>query len=170
MTSHMPGAGTTKSTRPKTTHPPTIDRRLIDALNVGLAPMLCRLIGVGALLTGTIMVVYAEPGLAASNTGATSAVVHLSNVKFMAILWAVVGLVFLLSAAHLHQEPTWRIVRLFCFGITFAAMVRIFEMLRLETFSLSASIAASIELFVPPLLIALRHPGESPRALRTMRL
>ena len=94
---------------------------------------------------------------ASSEHGIVAAFVHLSNAKFMAAMWVVVGVIFVTSATRLHDDSTWRVIRIASMGISIAGAVRLLEMLRLGELAGYGTAAAIVELLVPPTLIFLRN-------------
>lgn len=111
----------------------------------------------GAFVTGAIMVAFSSGVIATSDNWLTDSVVHTSNLKFMAAMWCVIGVMFAVGAQHLHDVGTWRLLRLACLGISVAAIVRIVEMVRLDQFSPYGAVAAVIELVIPMCTIYLRR-------------
>lgn len=126
------------------------------------AETVCRVIAAGACVTGVVMVLFLQDVQATSDHFLVDSVVHVSNVKFMAAMWVVVGLIFAAGASHLDNDAAWSLLRIACVGISAAAVVRIVEMVRLDDFSPYGSAAAAVELVVPGWLIYLRrqqYPG-----------
>ena len=115
------------------------------------------MIGLGAIFTATIMVLFSESLLATSGNIFIESIVHTSNVKFMATMWFVVGVLFIVGAPHVGEDNTWRLLQVALLGISFSAVVRIIEMARFDDWSGYALTAAAIELVVPPATIWLRH-------------
>lgn len=131
--------------------------RQLSSTRLRLASALSRAIGVGAMFTALVMVVYSRSLQATTNDVLVESIVHTSNVKFMATMWFVTGVLFVAGAPHIHEDNTWRLLRIASIGISFAAVVRIIEMARFDDWSGYALTAAAIELVVPPTTIWLRH-------------
>jgi len=114
-------------------------------------------IGAGAMATGAVMVLFSKSVSATNSSLVTDSIVHISNVKFMAAMWLVVGALFVVGAPYVHEPNTWRLLRIACIGISLAAVVRIVEMARFNDWSTYAICAAAVELTVPPMFMWLRR-------------
>jgi len=115
------------------------------------------MIGLGAILSGAVMVWFGRDVRAASESVVADAIVHGSNLTFMAAMWCVVGVLFVVGAAHLHEAGTWRLIQLACIGISVSAVVRLVQMVRLDERSNYGLAAATVELVVPGTLMYLRQ-------------
>ena len=148
------GGGTTKSSGLLTEGS---SPRHVSSTQLVAATAFCRAIGLGAMFTALVMVLYSQSLEATTDDVLVDSIVHISNVKFMATMWFVTGVLFVVGAPNIYEDNTWRLLRIGCIGISFAAVVRIIEMARFDDWSGYALTAAAIELVVPPSTIWLRH-------------
>ena len=144
----------------ETAHAQLVEQRPLSSgssKRLALATTSCRLIGLGAMVTGAVMVLFSRGVEATTDHLLVDSIVHTSNVKFMAAMWFVIGLVFVAGAPHIDETNTWRLLQIAFIGISSSALVRIIEMVRLDDFAGYGLAAAAVELIVPPITIWLRR-------------
>ena len=80
--------------------------RHLSSTRLTLVTACCRAIGLGAMFTALVMVLYSQSLEATTDGVLVDSIVHTSNVKFMATMWFVTGVLFVVGAPNIHEHNT----------------------------------------------------------------